>query len=131
MLFLNTDEVEAFTLQDLEVCIRRLKRRKAKDDSGITAELLKDASPEFLQLVPALFNDVLYSHAPPPDAWRKTRLTVIFKKGDPEIVSNYRPIAIVPILYKLFSRLLCNRISKIVIPQQSPEQAAYEYDALA
>ena len=42
----------------------------------------------------------------------------MFKKGNAKLPSNYRPIAITPILYKLFSRMFCVRI-------QSPDQAAY------
>ena len=38
---------------------------------------------------------------------------------------NYRPIAILPILYKLFSRMLCNRLQDYLIPRQSVDQAAY------
>ena len=38
---------------------------------------------------------------------------------------NYRPIAILPILYKLFSRMLCQRLHGAIIGQQSVDQAAY------
>ena len=50
---------------------------------------------------------------------------MIFKKGDPTLAKNYRPIAIISALYKLFSSMLCNRVMVRFIPQQSPEQAAY------
>ena len=50
---------------------------------------------------------------------------VLFKKGDPALPSNYRPVAILPILYKLFSRMLCSRIKHTVVGQQSVDQAAY------
>ena len=112
-------------MQELHAALHRMKRRKAMDDNGICAEFLKDAPECFLQLVLQLFNDVLFSSCAPPDVWRRTRLTVIYKKGDAESVSNYRPIAIISVLYKLFSRIICDRISKILLPQQSPEQAAY------
>ena len=39
--------------------------------------------------------------------------------------ANYRPIAIVPILYKLFSRMLCARLTSQLIAEQSCDQAAY------
>ena len=61
----------------------------------------------------------------PPEEWRNTKLVVIFKKGDPTLPSNYRPIAILPIMYKLFSRILCNRLQEFLMPQQSVDQAAY------
>ena len=52
-------------------------------------------------------------------------MIVLFKKGDPSMPANYRPIAIIPILYKLFSRMLCNRVGKTIVGQQSVDQAAY------
>ena len=36
-----------------------------------------------------------------------------------------RPIASIPILYKLFSRLLYNRLEKCLDPQQSMDQAGF------
>jgi hypothetical protein len=72
-----------------------------------------------------LFNDVLCEDRAVPDQWRKTRLTVIYKKGDPKQPGNYRPIAILPIMYKLFSRMVCERIQTTLMPRQSPDQAAY------
>ena len=50
---------------------------------------------------------------------------MLFKKVDPTLPKNYRPIAILPVLYKLFSRMLCNRVQGTVVDYQSPDQAAY------
>ena len=52
-------------------------------------------------------------------------MVVIFKKGDHKLPSNYRPIAILSILYKLFSRMLCARLQHTIVGQQSVDQAAY------
>ena len=52
-------------------------------------------------------------------------MVVLFKKGDPKLPSNYRPIAILPLLYKLFSRMLCARLEERILGQQSVDQAAY------
>ena len=95
------------------------------DESGVIAEMLKDGSKSLLAAIRDLFNDVLSFTQQPPDEWRKTKLIVIFKKGDPNCPGNYRPIAILPILYKLFSRILCRRLQVYLLPQQSVDQAAY------
>ena len=50
---------------------------------------------------------------------------MIFKKGDPELCANYRPIAIIPVLYKLFSQMICARLQPNFEKRQSPDQAAY------
>eukprot|EP00973_Karenia_brevis_P042239 5847428-Karenia_brevis.AAC.1 len=60
-----------------------------------------------------------------PEYWKATRLKVLFKKGDPQLAANYRPIAIVPILYKVFSKIIGNRIKSILLESQSVDQAGF------
>ena len=52
-------------------------------------------------------------------------ITVILKSGDKRLPSNYRPITVIPILYKLFARLLFKRLVGILDPEQSPDQAGF------
>ena len=47
------------------------------------------------------------------------------KSGDLTKVSNWRPIAILPILYKIFARLVYNRISPVLFQHQSRDQHAF------
>eukprot|EP00973_Karenia_brevis_P081632 11317413-Karenia_brevis.AAC.1 len=102
-----------------------MKDNKAKDPSDVVAEMLKHGGAVLRETILDLYNDILISHTEPPEKWRQTRLVVLFKKGDPKLPGNYRPIAILPILYKLFSRILCNRVQSKIIQGQSPDQAAY------
>jgi len=102
-----------------------MKRGKAADTLGISAAMLMVDCPALLDIILEVFNDVLRPAGEVPSTWRSSRLVVIFKKGDPALPSNYRPIAIVPILYKLFSRMLCGRIKSSITGQQSVDQAAY------
>jgi hypothetical protein len=52
-------------------------------------------------------------------------LKVIFKKGDVQMAENCRPIAILPILYKLFSKVLLARVSVGLDAEQSCDQAGF------
>ena len=101
-----------------------MKPGKAKDSSGIAAEMLKIDCPVLQAMVLDLFNEVLTSRAVPSE-WRTSKLIVLLKKGDPKLPGNYRPIAILPLLYKLFSRMLCARLEDTIIGQRSFDQAAY------
>ena len=52
----------------LREALRKMKRGKAKDDAGIIAEMLKDASETLLKAVLELMNDVLsLEHGVPED----------------------------------------------------------------
>ena len=85
-----------------QAAIKLMKRDKAGDDNGIFAELLRDGTRTLRGMIVEVFNDILRLQEYPPADWKSARLTVIFKKGDPKMVENERPIAITPILYKLF-----------------------------
>jgi hypothetical protein len=50
---------------------------------------------------------------------------VLFKKGNAELPENYRPISILPILYKLFTKVLCNRVKNVLLREQSVDQAGF------
>ena len=121
----SASTAEPVSLDELLDALRVMKRGRAKDEAGIVIEMLKDGSRCLLQAVVDMFNDVLAFRQQPPTEWKLTKLVVIFKKGDPSLPSNYRPIAILSILYKLFSRVLCSRLMEFLIPQQSVDQAAY------
>ena len=50
---------------------------------------------------------------------------MIHKSGAHNKPDNYRPISIIPLLYKLFSKLLYARIQPILDDQQSKDQAGF------
>ena len=72
--------IDAFTLEELEAALKKMKRGKAKDDTGVIAEMFKDGSEGLLQAILELFNDIASLKQDPPDEWRKTKLVVIFKR---------------------------------------------------
>ena len=115
----------SFTQYELDVALRHLKSGRSHDGAGIAAEMLKHGGDSLLDKVLKLFNEVAAPDGEVPETWKHTRLVVLFKKGDPKLPKNYRPIAILPVLYKLFSRMLCNRIQSTIFDFQSPDQAAY------
>ena len=52
-------------------------------------------------------------------------IKVIPKSGNLKQPQNYRPIAVIPLLYKLFSRLLYNRLEPILDAAQTADQAGF------
>ena len=45
-----------------------------------------------------------------PDSWKVARITPIFKDGDRAEKSNYRPISVLPVISKLFEKLVFNQL---------------------
>ncbi|KAI5651508.1 reverse transcriptase (RNA-dependent DNA polymerase) domain-containing protein [Phthorimaea operculella] len=59
-----------------------------------------------------------------PDKLKHSVIKPLFKKGDKELCSNYRPIALIPVISKIFERVIYNNIysflekSNVLKPEQ-------------
>ena len=61
-----------------------------------------------------------------PKIWRKARVIAILKPGkDPHEVKSYRPISLLCHLFKLFERLILNRLGPITEEHLIQEQAGF------
>ena len=45
-----------------------------------------------------------------PDSWKLARVTPIFKEGDKTEKSNYHPISVLPVISRLFERLVASQL---------------------
>ncbi|KAE9419955.1 hypothetical protein Angca_002361, partial [Angiostrongylus cantonensis] len=59
-----------------------------------------------------------------PDQRRSSR-TVILPKKDQKDLRNYRPICLLSVLYKLFTKIILSRISRTLDEAQPIEQAGF------
>ena len=73
-------------------------------------------------------NYILQGSVDPPDVWCISRLVVLYKKGDATLPKNYRPIAIISVLSKLFSGILLGRIGPLLESKQDQEQGGFRAD---
>ena len=59
-----------------------------------------------------------------PDRLKLGKITPVYKKGDPELLENYRPVSTLPIFGKIFEKVIYERLysyfmsQKIMNPQQ-------------
>ena len=50
-----------------------------------------------------------------PSDWKKANVVPVFKKGDKQLLKSYRPISLLPIIGKIFERLLYNQMFEFFI----------------
>lgn len=88
-------------------------------------EQIKKFGPTTLKWLLELYNNCLRQNRI-PKIWRKTKIIAILKPGkEPSNPQNYRPISLLCHLYKIFERLLLNRLSPKIDSLLIPEQACF------
>ena len=50
-----------------------------------------------------------------PDQWKEANVTPVHKKNDKQIISNYRPISLLPVLAKVFERIIFKNLYNYLI----------------
>ena len=62
-----------------------------------------------------------------PDILKTGKITPVYKKGDPEIIENYRPISTLSVFGKIFEKIIYTRLYKFVSSQGiiSPTQFGF------
>ena len=71
--------------------------------------MLQYGGDTLVTFIAEIFNDVFWGGYD-PECWKETKLKVLYKKGDPQVLDNYRPIVIPAVLYEQFSRVLQERV---------------------
>jgi sorting nexin-29 len=76
---------------------------------GIPAELYKHGGTKLLQHIHNIVTDAWERELLPAE-WEKGIICLIYKKGDRLRCENYRGITLLSTVYKIFSKILCERL---------------------
>ena len=102
-------QIPEFILAEMELALKQLSNLRCSDEEGIIAEMLKIASQQMKSKILQCFNDSLHSGCF-EESWKH---------------SVFQMLPILPIMYKLFMKLLYNRLAPTLHRNQSPEQHAF------
>ena len=109
---------------EVEKAIKSQKMEKSPGPDKITNELLKGTIIEITPILTKIFNNILTTSLIPPE-WKKSHIILIHKKGNKGDIENYRPISLMSNVYKVFGKVILNRISPLLDEQQPIEQAGF------
>lgn len=103
--------IKPFKVKEVRKLIQsNLKPKKAPGYDLITGKILKELPDPGIRCITYIFNAVLRLNTFPAQ-WKIAQIILIPKPGKPpHDVSSYRPISLLPILSKVFERLLLHRI---------------------
>ena len=86
-----------------------LNIHKSPGPDGIPSRLLKTLATELTPILTILFQATLH-HGTIPLDWKKANVTAIFKSGERNKASNYRPISLTSITCKILEHIICSQI---------------------
>lgn len=103
-----------FTEPEIQIAIQTIKTGKAAGFDEVYPEFLKNCEPKTRQWLAAFFTNILRSGRFPKQ-FKKTKILAILNPGKPDNdIKSYRPISLLSVNYKIFERLIYNRIAETV-----------------
>lgn len=98
--------------QEIMSAISNLKNDTCPGLDGLISELFKKFKVQFTTILQWLWGESL-NCSELPQSIRSGVIALIFKKGDPENLKNWRPITMSNTDFKVFAIVIKNRFSKI------------------
>ena len=117
--------IPRITEREVDRALRTLKNNKCCDMDGLVAEMLKQGNHKLRTVIADAFTDILGHSLVCPTEWKKAKMNVLFKKGDAELPQNYRPVSIISIMAKLFSKIIYLRLHALVEDGLPDEQYGF------
>ena len=126
----NKDRAEfnlkTIEVKDIRAAFAKVKTTKSFGIDNISSYFLKLALPFIGNSLAALFNTSIET-SQFPDSWKVARVTPIFKEGDKTEKSNYRPISVLPVISRLFEKLVFDQLYQHMKENHlfSPDQSGF------
>lgn len=114
----------SLSTQEILASLSKLKTNSLNSPDGVPAIVLKHCAESLLEPLSAIFNNSLQS-ASFPDAWKVSSITPIHKAGPRRSIENYRGIAILSSMGKLFESLVYTKIADTVFDRLTPLQHGF------
>ena len=86
---------------------------KSPGEDAITANIIKQISILFPDLLTNLFNSCLKLHTF-PRVWKQSTVKIIPKTNNTNTAKSYRPISLLPVMGKIFEKILTDRTSFVL-----------------
>ena len=87
-------------------------KKKTTGLDSISSKLLKISAPVICTSIAEVFNCSISSGIFPDD-WKLAHVTPVFKSGDYFDVNNYRLISIIPVIAKVFEKIIFDKFLQI------------------
>lgn len=115
-----------FTLEEVETVVNSFNSKKAPGSDGLISDICRHVITQAPELYLALANKCL-EHSHFPNAWKKATVVVLRKPGKESytVPKSYRPIGLLPVLGKVFEKIIVNRLKWHILPKLCTRQYGF------
>ena len=103
-------KLRKITVSEVRKALKELKSKKATGVDGIPSRLFKDGSDALASPLSVIFNLTIQENVIPAE-WKKAKVTPLHKSGTKDDPRNYRPISVLPVVYKVLERLIHKQLA--------------------
>ena len=122
---LSPDETQScegdVTLLELTTSLKGMAHNKSPGPDGLSVEFYSAFWARLGPILVRVFN-VCYNRGDLSDSMKESATRLIFKKGDRKSLKNWRPISLLNVDYKICSKALSLRLSKVLGSVTSTDQ---------
>lgn len=101
--------MEKVTETDVIAHINKMKNKSSSGYDGISNKMLKYVKNEISKVLALVINQMLETGIF-PKILKISKVIPLYKKGDPLLISNYRPISLLPTISKVFERVIYDQL---------------------
>lgn len=120
----GSEEIPDITPDEVKNALFKMKNNKAPGEDEITVDAIKLGGDQLIKTLASLFNLCL-TNGTIPKQWNNAVTILLHKKGNITDLQNYRPISLLSHLYKIFMKIICNRLTSKLDFYQPTEQAGF------
>ena len=88
--------------------VNKLGTNKSPGHDGLKSDVVKKVAKEIAYPL-MIISNVSLSTGVVPDELKIVKVVPIYKKDNPELFGNYRPVSVLPCLSKILERIVYNR----------------------
>ena len=105
--FITDKRIDFVNIQnnDIVLLIRSLNPNKATGSDIISGRMLLLCDESMVLPLKIIFENII-KNSIYPETWKLANVTPIFKKGNKQLIKNYRPISLLPICGKIFEKFI-------------------------
>lgn len=120
----GSEDIPEVTISEVENILASMKNNRASGEDQIIIEAIKASGKPMVCALQKLFNACI-SKGTTPTQWNNAVIILIHKKGDITNLANYRPISLLSHIYKLFMRVITQRLTPKLDFYQAREQTGF------